>query len=325
MTIEISVIIACKDEEKDIPHCLEAISQQSYPQENYEVIFVDGNSMDGTVRLISEFSERQTNVSLHNETGSYRSAANARNQGATLSKGELLVFFDADVVIDKDYLSNIASDFKTHHFRAASSHTLSFPSNSYWAHLREHENMASNYVVKNGAGIQFPNIFEKELFSNIGGYDSEIRYGEDLRLLDKLLDLKIKPVNLKNAIASHKDPDTLGGIGAQARFWGSGFLDLFLTDPIRHFPRLMLVIARVLWFPFLLIYLAIPSIFILFIAAIFGLATFVDFLFVFYRSIGMGGKVKYAALLIPFRMIRSFFFIRGFFAAMFERKWENRC
>lgn len=317
MAIEISLIVACRNERKDIGRCLAAIANQSLPQSKFEAIFVDGNSDDGTFEEISLFKKKVKNLRAMRETGPARSAANARNQGARMARGKVLVFYDADVVADKEFLYEINRAMRQG-FDAASAAARPLPTKSMWAILRNHETMASNYLVKKGEGSNFLNILTKKTFDALGGYEPGFRYGEDLRLLDKLRNIRAKTIHIPRAIAYHKDPDSLNEIAAQSEFYGRGFKALFLSDPARHSPRLALVGARALWLPLFLVYIAIPFNLLLFLVGLFYFATIVDGLFVMYRSLKMGGDLKYAIFLIPFRMIRSFYFLKGFCADMLK-------
>ncbi|MFH1258040.1 MAG: glycosyltransferase [Candidatus Micrarchaeota archaeon] len=311
MAIEISAIIACRNEGRDIPKCLEALSKQSLRKEKWEAIFVDGGSTDGTVDEIRKFKGRIANLKIMDETGKFKSAANARNIGAKAAKGRVLAFFDADNFIDREYLLEIGRGFEKG-IDAASTSSSGMPSKSVWAHLREHETMASNYLVKTGEGVQFVNVMTKKCFERIGGYDIQFTYGEDLKLLDKLRKAKAKFVHLPKVKTHHQEAESLEDIAKQSRSWGKGFHQLFISEPARHFPRLALVTARALWFPLFLVYLAMPFRLLILLVALFYAATIIDGIIVGYRSMKMGGKLKYAALMIPFRMIRSFYFLQGF-------------
>ena len=328
MSIEISIIIACRNEERDIQKCLFAIKAQTYPQAKFETIIIDGNSSDATTGQISKFEGKIRNLKLAQEKGVNKSAANARNQGASLARGKVVTFIDADIVIDKDYLREIAGAFargnadKAHPLglEAAASNVKSFPSKSLWASLREHETMASDYLVERGRGMAFPNIFTKKAFDGLGGYMAGFRYGEDLLLVNKLKKNGIKVVRLKKAILRHRDPDSLMEIAAQSKFWGGGFYSLFISDPKRHIYRLALVVARALWLPLFLLYLFRPFNLLLLAVLIFYLATMLDGAIILYRSLRMGGNLGHALLMVPFRMIRSFFFLAGFLGAKTSSK-----
>ncbi|HDY87236.1 MAG TPA: glycosyltransferase [bacterium] len=45
-TIDVSVIISTKNEEKNIANCLQSIKKQQYPQKKIEIIVVDNYSTD---------------------------------------------------------------------------------------------------------------------------------------------------------------------------------------------------------------------------------------------------------------------------------------
>ncbi|MFH0971163.1 MAG: glycosyltransferase [Candidatus Micrarchaeota archaeon] len=317
MAIELSAIIACKNEARDIGKCLDAIAKQTLAAGKYEVIFVDGGSTDGTIGIIGKYRKRIRNLRLIKETGRIKSAANARNLGAQVAKGGILAFFDADVIADKGYFGEILSAFSSK-IDAASTNAKSFPTKSTWAILREHETLASNYLFQKGRADQFPNIMRKGLFEKVGGYDLNFRYGEDLRMLEKLKMMKAKIIHLDDGVVYHKDPDSFPEIAAQAHFWGKGFCRLLLSDPIRHMPRLCMVLARALLLPLMLIYLSIPDPALFWLVLIMLLITLADGLVVMYRSMRMGGKLKYALMLVPFRMLRSFYFLQGFMFAAFS-------
>ncbi len=316
MVIKLSAIIACRNEERDIGNCIEAILSQTLKRGNFEAIFIDGGSTDKTIGIILKYARRNKNIRLIKERGPCKSAANARNQGARVARGGILLFFDADAVPEEGYFEEIIR--MPENMQAASSHVKPFPSRSFWAILRECETQASNYLVEKGGGIQFPNIFRKKYFLGLGGYEAKYVYGEDLRLLERMKNKGDAPKTLKKAVIMHRDPDTLDEIAAQSRFWGKGFYKLFFSDPKRHFPRLAMVIARALWLPLYLAYLAMPFNLLLLTVALLFLTSLIDAMIITYRSTKMGAALGYAIFLMPFRMIRSFFFLQGFMMAMLD-------
>ena len=55
MAKKVSVIIPIYNEERFIADCLNAVLKQDYPHEYMECLCIDGQSKDGTVRIIKEF------------------------------------------------------------------------------------------------------------------------------------------------------------------------------------------------------------------------------------------------------------------------------
>ena len=55
MTVEVSVIIPCYNEEATIGLVLDALYHQTFPRDRFEVVIADGMSSDATRSVISEF------------------------------------------------------------------------------------------------------------------------------------------------------------------------------------------------------------------------------------------------------------------------------
>ena len=99
----VSVVIPVRNGAKDLACCLESL--QGSRADMLELIVVDDGSSD-QFRAIAE----AWGATFVQATGSGGPAA-ARNQGAALAKGELLVFFDADVCVHLTTLAQIQARF----------------------------------------------------------------------------------------------------------------------------------------------------------------------------------------------------------------------
>ena len=102
--VKISVIIPTYNEEKNIAHTLYYLSKQTLPRKDYEIIVVDGGSKDRTIEIASKYADK---VIMQKSKG----VGGARNDGAIIAKGEILVHTDADVIVEKDWLENILKNF----------------------------------------------------------------------------------------------------------------------------------------------------------------------------------------------------------------------
>ena len=85
----LSIIIPTKNEEKLLPLLLQSIKNQDIKY--HEIIVADGGSTDRTCDIAS-------NCGCEVVLG--ESPAKARNNGAKAASGDLLLFLDADVVLD---------------------------------------------------------------------------------------------------------------------------------------------------------------------------------------------------------------------------------
>lgn len=102
--VKLSVIVPTYNEERGIERTLRSISQQTLPRKDYEIIVVDGGSTDRTVEIASNYADTVI-PQIHKGVGG------ARNDGALIARGTILVHTDADVVVSKDWLEKIVSLF----------------------------------------------------------------------------------------------------------------------------------------------------------------------------------------------------------------------
>ncbi len=86
---------------------LEALRASTLPRELYELTLVDDGSTDETSLIGAEYCDRVIRLS-----GKPHGPAFARNRGAEVARGEVLVFVDADVVVHPDALSRLVDRFK---------------------------------------------------------------------------------------------------------------------------------------------------------------------------------------------------------------------
>ena len=98
-----SVIIPTLNEEARIGRLLQSLERQSF--KDFEIVVVDGGSSDKTVKVAEKFSAK---VFVKKGCKEFPS----RNIGAKLSKGRILLFLSADVVVSLDALKHLAKEFE---------------------------------------------------------------------------------------------------------------------------------------------------------------------------------------------------------------------
>jgi glycosyltransferase involved in cell wall biosynthesis len=101
----ISAIVPVYNGSKYLERCLDALLASSYS--NYEVIVVDDASVDDSIEIARR--KGVTVLPLPKRMGQ----AAARNSGAEIARGEILLFVDADVVVRPDTIGKVAADFAT--------------------------------------------------------------------------------------------------------------------------------------------------------------------------------------------------------------------
>lgn len=213
---EVSVVIPAYNEEKDIGRCLESLRKQSFS--NFEVIIVDDGSTDNTLEIAKKFKNVKILRGRHKGTGY------SRNLGAKKAKGKILVFVDADMHFDRDYIRNlikpIAKDKRgkvigaTHDYEVATN-TDNWISN-LWGRIRVSK--------ENAKDVKIFRAIRKDKFLELGGFDSKYGYADDQTFWFKY---KIKPAVAPDTTCYHKNPETLESTYKQARWIGASWKERY--------------------------------------------------------------------------------------------------
>lgn len=105
----ISLVIALRNEEKNIVGLLESIYSQTYPHENIEVILVDDHSEDQTRKLIGQYRKENNidNIILTKPAGIGKKAA--ITHGVKHATGQLILTTDGDCSLPVQWLSKMAA------------------------------------------------------------------------------------------------------------------------------------------------------------------------------------------------------------------------
>jgi len=102
--MRVSVIIPCYNEEDSIVELLDAIKNQSFPQDDIEVIISDGMSIDGTRQKIDIFSEKNPELQVQIIDNLTQTIPAGLNQAIRAAKGEYIVRLDAHSNPEQDYI-----------------------------------------------------------------------------------------------------------------------------------------------------------------------------------------------------------------------------
>lgn len=103
----VTVIVPARNEEDNIGKCLLSILTQKYP--NFEVVAVDDNSDDRTLKIMKDISSKQgfskklKVVSLSDKPDGWTGKTWAAQQGYMNSHGDILLFTDADSFFESKY------------------------------------------------------------------------------------------------------------------------------------------------------------------------------------------------------------------------------
>jgi len=96
-----SVIIATRNRADYLTECLRTLADQDC-EEQFEIIVIDNDSTDETPKVIEEWMRKSPKIRTFRETRLGLSAA--KNAGARLARGRLLLFTDDDVLVESTWV-----------------------------------------------------------------------------------------------------------------------------------------------------------------------------------------------------------------------------
>ena len=105
----ISIITVCFNSIKTIKKTIEGVLSQTYG--NYEHIFIDGGSTDGTIDLIKSYQQKYGNrLVLH--VGEDKGIYDAMNKGIQLAHGQIIGIINSDDWYDTSALAEVAHTYQ---------------------------------------------------------------------------------------------------------------------------------------------------------------------------------------------------------------------
>ena len=108
--IQASIVVATHNRQAKLAKCIDSVSNQTIPPDEYELIVVDDDSSDGTREFCAEQRGRVPYrfTYLTQEAGG---PARARNLGISAAAGDLVCFIDDDSVVRKEWLQKLLDHY----------------------------------------------------------------------------------------------------------------------------------------------------------------------------------------------------------------------
>ena len=107
----ISVIVACRNEEKNISNLIEDVKSQCFDENRFEMIVVNDHSEDGTLKILNYESEKWNNLRIINLDNKVFGKKNAIKEAAKIAKGEIIICTDADCRVGENWIQTMSDYF----------------------------------------------------------------------------------------------------------------------------------------------------------------------------------------------------------------------
>ena len=229
---KVTIIIPVYNEEKYLAYCISSIFSQSF--KDFEIIIVDDGSTDRSNQIGRNFVKKGVLFLKQKHQG----PGTARNLGAKKARGDILVFVDADMMLDKYFLEYLVRPIIEKDVMGTfQEEELVANQQNIWAKCWSFN---SDLPAKRRRPVNLPKeigvfrAIQKKYFDKVGGFDPERGYMDDGSLSTKL---KTKAMIAPGSICFHFNPESLNEVFYSARWIGkSGEFPKSLTNLLRYSP-----------------------------------------------------------------------------------------
>lgn len=229
--VSVSVIIALRNESKNINNLISSLKNQTYPKSLLEIILVDDNSTDNTYKLLCEATKGLNNFKITQLDINTIGKKNAILKGIYESQNELIILTDADCSYNKNWILEISNYYISTDYKLISS-PVKISENNFFANLQSLEFFSLN--ISGGASIlskkpilvNSANLaFSREYFNKFtNSLENEFVSGDDMFLLlnfKKKYPDKIGFLKSSNALVYTKPAQNLKDFFSQRKRWMS--------------------------------------------------------------------------------------------------------
>ena len=232
--IKASVLIAARNEEKNIKKLLESIYNQSFPKELFEVIIVDDHSTDNTKNIINNFINENKELDIKLLEAENVGKKLAISQALHTAINELIIVTDADCVLNNLWIESIVGFYQEKKCKMILAPVLLSPAENLFEKMQVLEHLSLIGSTAGSASIGFPVMcnganmaYERKAALEVEKYrkDFNIPSGDDMFLLEQFVKNygheNVKFLLSKSAIVKTKTCKTLKEFFRQRRRWVS--------------------------------------------------------------------------------------------------------
>ncbi len=243
----VSVIMPALDSAATIGSQLEALSRQSF-EGDWEILVADNGSRDGTRDIVDSWTPRLPHLRLV-DASSLRGANAARNMGARESRGDLLLFCDADDVANSNWVTSMARALASHDMVGGSLERRTL--NDEVALAARPPKSADGLLDSFGFLLYTPFAnagMHKKVWRDAGFFDETYRYGStDVEFFWRA---QLGGATLgfaKDAVIHYRLRSDLSGVVHQAYSYGRSHPKLYAAFEAAGMPRSDLAAACLEW------------------------------------------------------------------------------
>lgn len=232
--VKVSVLIAARNEEKNIVKLLQSLYNQTFPKEFFEVIIVDDHSVDNTRKYIEEFINNHKDINIKLLKAESEGKKKAISQALHNAENELIMVTDADCELNSLWIESIVGFYQDKKCKMILAPVLLSPANNLFEKMQVLEHLSLIASTAGSASIGVPVMcnganmaYEREAALEVEKlrHDFNIESGDDMFLLEQFVKKyghkNVKFFLEKNVIVKTKTCKTIKDFLRQRRRWVS--------------------------------------------------------------------------------------------------------
>ncbi|MUW14920.1 glycosyltransferase [Halorubrum sp. CBA1125] len=232
----VSIVVPVYNDPIGIEATIDSLRRQSAPVDRYEVIVVDNGSTDGTREVVREYREAFDGLRLLVEDevqGSYA----ARNSGIDAATGPVVAFVDADMVVDPDWVEDVARRMARTDAEYLACDVRLFTAGDEGT-VAKYNRLNDLHVERFIEELSFAPtcclVVRRTLLEDLGGFDPRLRSGGDFEFGNRVAASGRRLRYAPDIVMYHPTRTTLGALLRKARRVGRGKTQLRRYYPDRY-------------------------------------------------------------------------------------------
>ena len=213
----VSFVVPAYNEAHRVADILDSIHRQALPR--VELIFVDDGSSDGTLDCMTALAETRRLSTVRHPNP--RGVAAARNSGARIAAGDVLVLMDADLSLPDEFAARILA-----HYAAGADYVL------VGSRVADRSRAASRFLqCEHELALAEPELqrssqafsVRSKVLQAVGPFREDLPRGDDSEFGERLMAAGFRRVEDLTIEVLHDRPRTMGGFLALQRRRGRNF------------------------------------------------------------------------------------------------------
>ena len=154
--VKASVLIAARNEEKNIGNLLKSLYNQTFSKELFEVIIIDDHSEDETISIVENFLKEHKDINLKFFKAEKEGKKYAISQALHLAENELILVTDADCFLKETWIESIVNFYKEENCKMILAPVLLSPAGTFFEKIQVLEHLSLIGSTAGSAAIGFP-------------------------------------------------------------------------------------------------------------------------------------------------------------------------